>query len=321
MRPLSLIGALVALALLAVLPQMAGALGAPATTQIATRILIYGIAAASLNFALGYGGMVSFGHAAFFGIGGYVVAILYSHWFADAPLLGVIPGTNQLLITLPLAVLVAGLVAALVGALSLRTGGVQFIMITLAFAQMLFFLFVSLKAYGGEDGLSIRRPNEFFGLNLRDRETMYYLTLGVAALFFAGLHRLVNSSFGAMIAGIRQNERRMEALGIATYRYKLFAFILSGMGVGLAGALMANAMRYVSPDMMHWSRSGELMIMVILGGVGTLFGPLIGAAVLLTLETWLAGWTENWNLGVGIVLLAVVMFSRGGVSALLRRRK
>ncbi|MFC2968907.1 branched-chain amino acid ABC transporter permease [Acidimangrovimonas pyrenivorans] len=321
MRPFPLIGALVTLALLAVLPQMAGALGAPATTQIATRVLIYGIAAASLNFALGYGGMVSFGHAAFFGIGGYVVAILYSHWFADAPLLGVIPGTNQLLITLPLAVLVAGVFAALIGALSLRTGGVQFIMITLAFAQMLFFLFVSLKAYGGEDGLSIRRPNEFFGLNLRDRETMYYLTLGVAALFFAGLHRLVNSSFGAMIAGIRQNERRMEALGIATYRYKLFAFILSGMGVGLAGALMANAMRYVSPDMMHWSRSGELMIMVILGGTGTLFGPLIGAAVLLVLETWLAGWTENWNLGVGIVLLAVVMFSRGGVSALLRRRK
>ncbi|MCR8726721.1 branched-chain amino acid ABC transporter permease [Frigidibacter sp. ROC022] len=311
---------LLALVVLAVLPTLAAWAGSPATVPLATRILIYGIAAASLNFALGYGGMISFGHAAFFGIGGYVVAILFTHWFNEAPIFGLIPGTNQLLITLPLAIVVSGLFAAAIGALSLRTGGVQFIMITLAFAQMLFFLFVSLKAYGGEDGLSMRRPDAFLGLNLRDRPTMYYLTLVITVLFFAGLRRLVRSSFGTVLDGIRQNERRMEALGIATYRHKLFAFILSGMGVGMAGALMANAMRYVSPDMMHWSRSGELMIMVILGGTGTLLGPLYGAAALLLLETWLAGWTEHWSLGEGLVLLAVVMFSRGGLIALLRRR-
>ncbi|MCX8570521.1 MULTISPECIES: branched-chain amino acid ABC transporter permease [Hyphomicrobiales] len=312
-RPALLAGVLIALI---ALPTVADLTGYTALTSLATRVLIYGIAAASLNFVLGYGGMVSFGHAAFFGIGGYVVGILYQHYALGEPLLGFIPGTNQLLITIPVALVVSGIMAALIGALSLRTGGVQFIMITLAFAQMLFFLFVSLKTYGGDDGLIIRRANELPGLNMRDKQTVYYVCLAFAVLFFFVLWRIVNSRFGNVIVGLRQSERRMAAIGLPAYRYKLMAFVISGMGCGLAGALMANFLRFASPDMLHWTKSGELMVMVILGGVGTLFGPLIGAAVFIVLETLLASWTENWQLGLGLILLFVVLYTQGGVQAL-----
>jgi len=309
---------ILAIALVA-LPLVTEAAGYNALTTLATRVLIYGIAAASLNFALGYGGLISFGHAAFFGIGGYTVGILYQHYSLDEPLFGFIAGTNQLLITVSVAIIVSGLFAALIGALSLRTGGVQFIMITLAFAQMLFFLFVSLKTYGGDDGLIIRRSNEFLGLNMRDRTNMYYVCLGFTVVFFALLWRIVNSRFGKVVVGLRQSERRMAAIGLSAYRYKLVAFILSGMGCGLAGALMANFLRFASPDMLHWTRSGELMIMVVLGGVGTLFGPFIGAAVYTVLETTFASWTENWQLGLGFILLLVVLYTNGGVQALIGR--
>jgi branched-chain amino acid transport system permease protein len=316
-------GRLIALLALAValiaLPFIVKALGQPALVPLATRVLIYAIAAASLNLALGFGGMVSFGHAAFFGIGGYAVGILYRTFADDALFLGFIPGTDQLLITLPAAILVAGLFACIIGALSLRTSGVQFIMITLAFAQMLFFLFVSLKAYGGDDGMTIRRRNALFDLNTRDDVTFYFICLAIAALIFLALWRIVGSRFGLVLAGIRQNERRMAAIGIAPYRYKLAAFVISGMGAGLAGALMANYLRFVSPDMLHWTKSGELMIMVILGGVGTLLGPLLGAAALVILETVLTSWTEHWQLVLGPILLLVVLFTQGGLNGLLAR--
>ncbi|WP_106752207.1 branched-chain amino acid ABC transporter permease [Pannonibacter carbonis] len=311
--------ALILILALAALPTITQELGEASLLALATRILIYGMAAASLNFILGYGGMVSFGHAAFFGIGAYVVGILASHHASGEPLFGIVPGTDQMLLTLPLAVLVAGLFAAAIGALSLRTGGVQFIMITLAFAQMLFFLFVSLKAYGGEDGIIIRRTNALPGLNMRDKATFYYVVLAITVLFFYGLRRLTQSSFGTVISGIRQNERRMAAVGIPAYRYKLYAFVLSGMGAGLAGALMANFLRFASPDMMHWTKSGELMIMVILGGVGTLFGPFLGAAAFLILETFLAAWSEHWPFALGLILLVVVLGTRGGLAALVQR--
>lgn len=307
-----------ALLALIALPFVTEAVGQPALLTLATRIVIYAIAAASLNFILGYGGMVSFGHAAFFGVGAYTVGILFAHSGGDA-LWGVIPGSTNLLVTLPVAVVLSGAVAALIGALSLRTSGVQFIMITLAFAQMLFFFFVSLTPYGGEDGIIIRRSNDFLGLNMRDKATLYYVILGFGVVFFLGLWRVVNSSFGAVLQGIRQNERRMAALGYAPYRYKLYAFILAGMGAGLAGALMANYLRFASPDMMHWTKSGELMIMVILGGVGSFFGPVFGAGAFLVLETYLAGWTEHWQLALGVILLVVVLGTKGGIAGLIAR--
>jgi branched-chain amino acid transport system permease protein len=307
------------LALLIALPLMANAAGYPAATSLATRALIYGIAAASLNLVLGYGGMVSFGHAAFFGLGGYVVGILYQHYSQSDLFLGLVPGTNQLLLTLPVTLLVCAMAAALIGALSLRTGGVQFIMITLAFAQMLFFLFVSLKAYGGDDGLIIRRANELPGLDMRNKQVFYYVCLAITVIFFFLLSRLVDSRFGNVLVGLRQSERRMAALGLPAYRYKLAAFVISGMGAGLAGCLMANFARFVSPDMMHWSKSGELMVMVVLGGVGTLFGPPIGAAAYTVLESVLTSWTEYWQLGLGFILLFVVLYTNGGLEALLSR--
>lgn len=259
---------------LALFPFGAEALGQTAASSLVARIMIYAIAAASLNLILGYGGMVSFGHAAFFGIGSYVVGILYFHHAEETLLFGFIPGSDQFLITVPAAMLVAGLAALVIGALALRTSGVQFIMITLAFAQMLFFLFVSLKTYGGEDGIIVRRANDLFGLSLRDKTTMYYVILVSMILYFAFLWRVVHSSYGAVLSGIRQSERRMTAMGIETYRYKLYGFVLAGMGAGLAGALLTIFMRFASPDTLHWTKSGELMVMVILGGVGTFFGPI-----------------------------------------------
>jgi branched-chain amino acid transport system permease protein len=298
------------------LPYLAQLWGYPALIALTTRILIYGMAAASLNLALGYGGMVSFGHAAYFGLGGYVVGILYQNFTQSTALWGLIPGTNELLITLPAAMLVGGMAAGLIGALSLRTSGVQFIMITLAFAQMLFFFFVALKAYGGDDGLIVRRRNILFGLNTRDDQIFYFIVLVINVLFYAMLWRLVASPFGHILGGIRQNPRRMEAMAYSPFRYQWMALVISGMGTALAGALLANYARFVSPDMLHWTKSGELMVMVIIGGTGTLFGPLLGAIALVSLETVLAGFTENWQLALGFILLAIVLYTRGGLVGL-----
>jgi branched-chain amino acid transport system permease protein len=206
-----------------------------------------------------------------------------------------------------------------IGSLSLRTSGVPFIMITLAFAQMVFFLFVSLKAYGGDDGLMMRRRDVLPFFNARDDTNYYYLCLGASACWFALTACIVRSRFGFVLSGLRQNERRMAAIGVAPYRYRLAAFIIAGAGAGLAGALMANYLRFVSPDMMHWTKSGELMMMVILGGAGTLIGPLLGAAAMVLLETLLAAQTENWQLYLGSILLAIVMLTRGGLAALFNR--
>ncbi|HEY8579489.1 MAG TPA: branched-chain amino acid ABC transporter permease [Beijerinckiaceae bacterium] len=307
---------LAALALLVALPQVAQAAGQPALTSLATRIVILAIGAASLNLALGYGGLVSFGHAAWYGIGGYVVGILYRHYVSGDPLFGLPLGTDQLLVTAPAAMLVSGLFALVFGALSLRTSGVQFIMITLAFAQMLFFFFVALKAYGGDDGLIVRRRNALPFVDTRDGQTYYWICLAVAVVWFAFMARVVRSRFGKVLAGVRQSERRMAAMGVSTYRYKLVAFVVSGMGAGLAGALMANHARFVSPDMLHWTQSGEFMIMVILGGAGTVFGPAVGAAVLIGLETQLAAITEHWQVVLGPLLVLMILFTRGGLSGL-----
>ncbi len=301
------------------LPWAAEALGQPATIGLATRILCLGIAAASLNLILGHGGMVSFGHAAYYGLGAYTVGILWEHFRLGEPIFGLIPGTNELLITLPVSMLVAGLAAAVIGALSLRTSGVQFIMITLAFAQMVFFLFVGLKAYGGDDGLLIRRRNIVPGLDLRDQDQLYWLCLGFLVAWLVLQWRIVESRFGRVLEGIRQNERRMAAIGISPYRYKLAAFVIAGMGCGLAGALTANYLRFVSPDLMAWQKSGEIMVMVILGGVGTLLGPVVGAAALVGMEYVLGGITENWQFFLGPILLAVVLWAPGGIMGLIGR--
>ena len=313
------VGGVLALALFTLfLPWAATKLGNPALVSLATRIIIYAIAAASLNLILGYGGLVSFGHAAYFGVGAYAVGMLYFHFSNAEPFLGFIPGTNQLLVTIPVAIVASAIFAFLLGALSLRTTGLQFIMITLAFAQMVFFLFVSLKYYGGDDGLIVRHRNVLFDLDMANDKTFYFVCLAVAAIYFFLFWRLVQSRFGLVLGGIRQNERRLAAIGISTYRYKLVAFVIAGAGAGLAGALMANFSKFVSPDLLHWSQSGELMIMVILGGGASLFGPVIGAALLIGLETVLTGWTEHWQVFLGPFLILIALFTRGGVLSLFK---
>jgi branched-chain amino acid transport system permease protein len=274
-----------------------------------TRILIYAMAAASLNLVLGYGGMVSFGHAAFFGAGAYIVGILAAE------------GVSSAWIAWPAAVAVAALAALVIGALSLRTRGVYFIMITLAFAQMMYYVFVSLKAYGGDDGLSMpARSKVGFGLDLHNDFVWYYLVLALLIIILYLLHRLVHSRFGRVIVAIRENETRAAAIGYPVYRFKLLCFVISGAIAGLAGALIVNQTNYVSPSILHWVQSGTLMIMVILGGVGRFWGGPVGAVVLLALEELFSGspllgpYSLHWQLPVGVILLAVVLFASHGIT-------
>jgi branched-chain amino acid transport system permease protein len=300
--------AAVLLVLLLALPPLAQALGEEFYIGVASRILIFALAATSLNLILGFGGLVSFGHAAFIGIGAYTVGILMHH--------GVASGW----VAWPLAVVMGGLFAGVVGAISLRTRGVYFIMITLAFAQMLYYLMVSLPDYGGEDGLSLPTRSQI-GLDLKDAGTFYYVVLALGVGVFVGLQRLLNARFGQVLQGVRENETRMAAIGFPVYRYQLIAFVIAGGLAGLAGALLANQSGIVSPSLMHWSQSGSLMVMVILGGVGHLYGGVVGAVVLLLLEEVALGYTIHWQFGVGAVLLAVVLMAPRGIMGLFTRKE
>jgi branched-chain amino acid transport system permease protein len=304
---------LAALAVALLLPPVALAVDEPFFVSLASRMLIYGLAAASLDLILGFGGMVSFGHAAFFGVGGYTVGILVAHGFEGSDFLGLIPGGDNALVVWPLAMLLSGLLALVIGAVSLRTGGVYFIMITLAFAQMLYYFFVSLQTYGGDDGLSMYGRSQLPGLNLSDDATFYYVCLALLLLFLWLGRRLMGSRFGMVIAGVRENERRMVALGFPVYRYKLACFAIAGAVAGLAGALIANHAEFVSPSLMGWTKSGEIMVMVIMGGMGTLIGPVFGAAAFLLLEEVLSGWTEHWMIVLGPMLILIVLFAKRGI--------
>jgi branched-chain amino acid transport system permease protein len=273
--------------------------------SFASRILIYALAASSLNLILGYGGMVSFGHAAFLGIGAYTVAILMEE------------GVSSAWSTWPLAIVVSALFALAIGAISLRTRGVYFIMITLAFAQMAYYLFISLRAYGGEDGLNLARRSQLgFGLDLAADLTFYYVVLAIVVACLYLMQRLLDARFGQVLQAIRDNETRMEAIGFPTYRYKLVGFALAGGVAGLAGALLANQNGFVSPNLLQWTQSGTLMVMVILGGVGYLYGGALGAAVFLVLEEALSAYTLHWQLGLGLALLAIVLYARQGLAGL-----
>jgi len=289
-------------------PLVMHAMGQQFYISFGTRVLIYAMAAASLNLVLGYGGMVSFGHAAFFGAGAYVVGILS------------VEGVRSLWLAWPAAIVVAALAAALIGAISLRTRGVYFIMITLAFAQMMYYVFVSLKAYGGDDGLSLPGRSTGLGVSLSNEFVWYYTVLILLTAILFLLHRLLGSRFGRVIEAIRENETRAQAIGYPVYRYQLACFVISGAIAGLAGALLANQTSYVGPAALHWVQSGTLMIMVILGGVGRFWGGPVGAVVLLSLEELFSGssllgpYALHWQLPVGVILLAVVLFAPRGIA-------
>lgn len=291
---------------LVLLPIYVEATGSRFLLTLFTRIVILAIAAVSLNFILGYGGMMSFGHAAYLGIGGYAVGIL------------AFEGMSSGFVQWPVALLVSALFALVIGALSLRTRGVYFIMITLAFAQMTYYIVAGLARYGGDDGLTIQKRSQFIApINLSNKVQFYYICLALLCASIYLVWRVVHSRFGLALRGARSNDTRMRAIGFPTYRYKLTAFVIAGTLCGLAGALIANHTDFVSPAMMYWTRSGDLIIMVVLGGMGSTFGPLFGAVALLVLEEALSGITEYWQIILGPLLLLVVLFARGGIDGLL----
>lgn len=304
------------LVLVLALPPLALAAGEPFVVNLASRVLIYALAAASLDLIVGYGGMVSFGHAAFLGLGAYTVGIIASHAFDGTPV-PLLPfaweGSHAAVVQWPLAMAVSGVFALIIGALSLRTAGVYFIMITLAFAQMLHHLFLTLPTYGGQDGLNLWQRSTIAGLDLADDVTLYYVVAGILILSLFALHRLVESRFGLVLRAGRQNEARLRALGVPTVRYRLLAFVIAGSLCGLAGALTVNHTEFVGPGLLHWTRSGELLVIVILGGLGSLYGAVVGAATLLVLEEVLSAWTEHWMVVLGPLLVLVVLFARRGL--------
>lgn len=315
----TIVTAFLVLGLLAA-PFVAQAIGEPFYITLATRMAILGLAATGLNIALGLGGLVSFGHAAFFGIGGYAAGILATHAFNGEQLLFGLPGTNQMIVIWLAGAVVAGIIAALIGLISLRTSGVYFIMITLAFAQMIYYFAISWPAYGGEDGLSIYVRNGFPGLNTLAPMSFFLISFALLAAGLVLFALIRDSRFGAALQAGRQNETRLAAVGIAPFRIRLAAFILSAMLTAVAGALFADLNRFVSPSMFSWHMSGELIVLIILGGVGRLAGPLAGAIVYVLFEFALGGITEHWQLFLGLILLAVVLFARGGVMGMFAGR-
>jgi branched-chain amino acid transport system permease protein len=304
--------------MLALLPVVAAQLGNPFLIKIGTRIVVFSIAAVALNLVLGFGGLVSLLHAGLFGIGGYVIGIMAFHADSGEPFLGLLPGTGELAILLPLAMLVSGAAAAVMGVISLRTSGSYFIMITLAFNQMLYYFFVALQQYGGEDGLQITSDITLFGMPATGRIPFYYGCVTALAVTLIVLQRLIGSRFGVVLRASAQNERRLTALGIPPLRYKLAAFALSGAVAGLAGALLASGQQFISPSDMSWVRSGDLVVMCVLGGMAMVWGPVIGAAVFLALEIVLSGWSVHWQLVFGLFIIAIVVSLRGGLTDLLR---
>jgi branched-chain amino acid transport system permease protein len=292
--------------LLAAVPPLAALAGEPYYVELLRRVMIFAIAAASLNLILGYGGLVSFGHAAYLGVGGYSVGILafygvHSGWLQWAVAIGA-----------------SALVALAIGAISVRTRGIYFIMITLAFTQMLYYLGISVEEYGGDDGLRLKVKSQFSGLvDLNDPVTFYYVVLALLLAVIYLLDRVVRSRFGMVLRAAKSNEPRTRAIGFSPYPYQLAAFVLSGAICGLAGALLANQTAYIAPAFMEWTRSGEIMFMVILGGMGTAPGPALGAFALLIVEDLLAGWTEHWQVVLGPLLVLSVLFFKRGLAGLL----
>ena len=309
---------IVLLVVLALLPTVASQIGSPFFVKIGTRIVVFSIAAVALNIVLGFGGLVSLLHAGLFGIGGYIVGILAFQAEAGVPLFGFIPGSTELAIVLPAAMIVSALAAAAMGLVSLRTSGAYFIMITLAFNQMLYYFFIALQKYGGEDGLQINGDITLFGATATARVPFYFgcvIALGIVLIF---LQRMIDSRFGVVLRASAQNERRLTALGIPPLRYRLAAFAISGAIAGLGGALLAAGQQFISPSEMSWVRSGDLVVMCVLGGMATVWGPVLGAALFVVLELVLSGWSVHWQLGFGLIIIAIAVSLRGGLTDLLR---
>jgi branched-chain amino acid transport system permease protein len=287
---------------LALIPLYAFVTDQPYYVRLFARILIFALAALSLELTLSYGGMISFGHALYIGIGAYCVGLL-SHYSIDI-------GWIHLAATL----VCSAMVAAATGVICLRTSGLGFLMITFAFGQMFYFLVVSLKSYGGDEGLPIVTRSDFGSwLNFNSVVTLYYIAFGflVGTLYF--FHRLIKSEFGLILRGCKSNEPRVRALGISPFWYKLSAYVISAMVCGVAGMLLANLTKFASPEYMSWVRSGDLIVMVILGGMNSLMGGVVGAIVLLLFEETLSSWTQHWMVILGPLIVMMTLCAKQGL--------
>jgi branched-chain amino acid transport system permease protein len=308
MSPRKIVAAAV-IALLAVVPPVAAAIGEPYYVTLFTRILILALAAAGLNLILGYGGLVSFGHAMYVGIGAYAVGILSFY------------GVENGWIQLAVALAVGAIVAIVIGIVCLRTSGMAFIMITLAFAQMLYFLAISLKTFGGDDGLIIDARSDFGLFSLRSNVALYYCAFAVLMACLWGFARLVHSRFGMVIRGGRSNERRMAALGFPMLRYRLTAYVISALVCVIAGALLANLTKFAAPSYMAWQASGDLIVMIVLGGMGTVLGPVVGALALIVFEEILTSWTTHWMIVLGPAIVLIVLTAKKGIYGYIAERE
>ena len=292
-------------AVLLLLPTLAATLKQPFYLDLVRKVMIFAIAAASLNLILGYGGMVSFGHAAYLGIGAYTVGIMGFY--------GLTSGWLQW----PVAMAASAMVALAIGAVSIRTSGIYFIMITLAFTQMLYYLGISLEEYGGDDGMRLKAKSQFSGLiDLRDPVAFYYLCLALMLLSVFITYKIVNSRFGMVLRASKSNDARTRAIGFSPYPYRLAAFVIAGAMCGLSGALYANHTNYITPGLMSWQQSGDIMFMVILGGMATTAGPVLGTFALLMVEELLKGWTQHWQVVLGPLLILSVIFFRRGLAGI-----
>jgi branched-chain amino acid transport system permease protein len=294
--------------ILAALPMIAESemIDEPFYIDLMARVMIFSIAAMSLDFILGYGAMISFGHALYLGLGTYAVGIMAHYELTN--------GWMQLLVCIS----GTAFIAFILGLISLRTSGIYFIMITFALAQMFYFLGISLEAFGGDDGLPIDTRSEFFSFfDLNETWNMYYLILGTLVVTALVLWKFINSRFGMVVRGSHSNDARMQAIGFPTFKYRLAAFVIAGVVCGLAGFLLGNLTEFLTPEYMHWFRSGELMIMVMVGGMGTLFGPLFGAFAYLMMEDFLANFTEYWQFYFGPILILLVLFAKQGLWGML----
>ena len=297
------------LALLALFPLA----GATFYTELVTKVMILAIFALSLDLLVGYTGLVSFGHAAFFGVGAYTLGLLTPKYEAAS-----------FWLTLPLALAASGAAAVAVGAFVVRARGIYFIMVTLAFAQMFYFVFHDTRLGGGSDGIGMNfRPVAtiagFTPFDLGSSNQLYYLVLAALLLVFVFLRRLLRSAFGRALQGIRSNEQRMRSLGFPVYRYKLASFGIAGALAGLAGYLSALQFGFVNPELLSWHQSGNVLLMVILGGVGTLYGAVAGAFAFVALQEIFSSVTTHWQLLLGGAIILLVIFLPGGLSSVLRR--
>lgn len=304
----------VVVALLAVSPFVLEPLGHGYLQTTMTRVAIYGIAAVALDFIVGYGGLVSLGHALFLGVGSYTAGVLVFH-LDDR-----VWATDQALVAWPLALLVGAALGWVFGSLALRTRAVYFIMVTLAFNQMMFFLFNSLEAYGGDDGVRLSTRNRLGPLSLEDERVFFAVCMVLLVVTLVVFNRLVRSPSGWILRGARDNEARMRSVGAVTRRHQLAAFVISAAFVSLAGALSVNETQFLSPAIAHWTQSGELLLMIIIGGVGSLVGGVIGAAVLLVLEEIAIAYTRDWAFYVGAALVLIVLVARGGIAGVILGR-